>query len=265
MGQYLRDQKLENLKIDEAALDALSAVFVARANARNAAVQNVPDQVVPYYILRFDEKGYRFTAFDDVKQHFTDAHKVERVLFVMESGADRQSAGLFGTRFDLKLDAKEANNCWLTVTSDDRQWMEDTFAAVADVLARYRSRASSVVRTQWTAGIIQLLGIFAGFIFSVWAASVIAPKLAMENAFAVTLLFAFLIYSNIWTYLLVQIGRIVDYFCPNIRFIRKDKEGKGNWLLRGAFIGLIVVPTSLWLVRQLFSLAAYVLNTYIVK
>lgn len=265
MGQFLRDQKLHNLKIDEAALDQLNNVFVARAVAGNTTAANAGEQVVPYYVLRFDEAGYRFVNFADIRQRFIDAKEVERVIFMMESGADRQSGGLFGTRFELRLDSKGANNCWLTVTSDNGAWVDATFAAVVDVLSRHPPKLSAIVRTQWTTLAIQLLGVFLAFMFSVWAAVVIAPKLALENAFAVTLIFALLIFSNIWTYLLAQIGRFMDFAFPSIRFVRKDKEGRGNWVLRGALIGIVVAPVSIWVLTKLFTLAADVLNTYIVK
>ena len=265
MGQFLRDQKLHNLKIDEAALDQLNNVFVARVAAGNAAAANADDQIFPYYVLRFDEAGYRFTNFADIKQRFIEAKEIERVIFLMESRADRQSGGLIGTRFELRLDSKDTNNCWLTVTSDSGVWVDATFPAVADVLSRHSSKLSAVVRTQWTTLAIQLLGVFLAFMFSVWAAVIIAPRLTLENAFAVTLIFALLIFSNIWTYLLAQIGRLIDFAFPNIRFVRKDKEGRGNWLLRAAFVGIIVTPISLWVLAKLFALAAHVLNTYIVK
>jgi hypothetical protein len=265
MGQFLRDQKLHNLEIDEAALDQLNNVFVARVAAGNATAANPAEQVVPYYVLRFDEAGYRFVNFADIRQRFIDAKEVERVIFMMESGADRQSGGLLGTRFELRLDSKDTNNCWLTVTSDSGAWVDATFAALVDILSRHPSKLSAIVRTQWTALVIQLLGVFLAFMFSVWAAVVIAPKLALENAFAVTLIFALLMFSNIWTYLMAQIGRFMDFAFPNIRFVRKDIEGKGNWVLRGALIGIVVAPVSIWVLTKLFALAADVLNTYIVK
>lgn len=270
MGQFLRDQRLHNLKIDEAALDQLNNIFVARAAAGNAAAANAADanaaqQIVTYYVLRFDEAGYRFANFAEIRQRFIDAKEVERVIFMMESGADRQSGGLVGTRFELRLDSKDANNCWLTVTSDSGLWVDETFAAVVDVLSRHPHKLSAIVRTQWTPLAIQLLGVFLAFIFSVWAAAVIAPNLALENAFAVALIFALLIFSNIWTYLLAQIVRLMDFAFPNIRFFRKDKEGRGNWFLRSAIIGIVVAPISVWVLTKLFALAAYVLNTYIVK
>jgi hypothetical protein len=266
MGQFLRDQKLHNLKIDEAALDQLNNAFVARAHAANvAAGGNQAERVLPYYVLRFDEAGYRFVAYADIRQRFVDARDVERLVFVMDSGADRQSGGLLGTRFDLVLDAKDPNGSMLRVTSDSGIWVDETFAAVTDVLSRHRHTGSAIVRTQWTAAAIQLLGVCLAFMFSLWAASVIAPRVTLENAFAVTLIFALLIFSNIWTYLLTQIARFIDFAFPNIRFVRKDKEGKGNWLLRGAFIGVVIAPISLWLITQLFALAAHILNTYIVR
>jgi hypothetical protein len=263
MGQFLRDQRLHNLNIDDAALAALNDAFVARAAAGNALAQNVAQQAIPFYVIRFDEKGYRFTNFADVQQHYTDAKKVERVIFTMDSGDNRQSGGLFGTFFELRLDAKEVNNCYLSVTSDNRQWVDATFAAITDVLSRQRSKGSAVVRTQWAAAAIQMLGVCVGFLFSLWAAVVIAPRLAIDNAFAVSLIFAFLIFSNIWGYLLTQIARLLDATFPNVGFIRKDKEGKGNWFIRGVIIGLIFVPISLLLLKQLLDLAVLMLNTFV--
>ena len=160
MGQFLRDQRLRNLNIDEAALDKLNIVFVARVAAKNAPLlppqppHNSPSgaqaaagvqtpqppqagqgvlvaqpqpagqvagfgaqpaqaqvtQVLhkiafPYYVLRFDDKGYRFTNFADVKQNYSEANEVERVIFVVDSGENRQSGGMSGTQLELRLDA----------------------------------------------------------------------------------------------------------------------------------------------------------------
>ncbi len=306
MGQFLRDQRLQNLNVDEAALDSLSTVVTSRVAARNAQLaqaagvnlvqaaqhgqvaQNpvaVAPQVGPTaqagpgaqggggqanlanllhritgasYVIRFDDKGYRFTNSTDVKQHYASATEVERVIFVVDSNEHRQSGGLLGTQLELRLDAKDANACYLTVTSDDKQWVDDTFAALMDVLGKLRN-LSGLVRTQWTGAAIQLLGVCVGFLFSVWAALIVAPNLSIDNAFAVSLIFALLIYSIVWGYLNAQIVRLIDMAFPNLRFKRKDKEGF-RWLIRGVFIGLSVA-FGLYVLKQLLTLAASVLST----
>lgn len=307
MGQFLRDQRLQNLNVDEAALDNLSTVVTSRVAARNAqlaqaagvnliqaaqpgqAAQNpvaAAPQVgsaaqpgpaaqggggsqanlahllhkiaVASYVIRFDDKGYRFTDIADVKQHYARATEVERVIFMVDSNEYRQSGGLLGTQLELRLDAKDANACYLTVTSDDKQWVDDTFAALVDVLGRLRN-LSGLVRTQWTGAAIQLLGVCVGFLFSVWAALIVAPNLSIDNAFAVSLIFALLIYSIVWGYLNAQIARQIDMAFPNLRFKRKDKEGF-RWLIRGVFIGLSVA-FGLYVLKQLLTLAASVLST----
>jgi len=309
MGQFLRDQLLRNVTIDEAALEGLEAVFRSRLTARNqqlflaaqaaatqgapaaapqAAAQSAaapaqappaaqaaiaaqpPPQLPPaqsrklmsqvvfwHYIIRFDGKGYRFTDFADVKKHFTEARKVERVVFTMDSRENRETNGLAGTSFELWFDAVDSNHCRLNVSSDDRAWTDETFAAVMDVVSRHRN-SSGYVRTQWTLAAVQVLGVSAGFAVSVWAASVIAPQLSVENAFAVALIFAFLVFSNVWGYLNAQFWRLIDAAFPNIRFKQKDKDDL-NWLAKAVLGGLTVaIILAVWrgvsdLFRALFA------------
>lgn len=314
MGQFLRDQRLRNLNIDEAALDKLNTVFVGRVAAKNVPLlppqpprnapqgaqaaagaqtaqppqaQGVPAaqpqaagqvagvgaqagqaqfaQVLskiafPYYVLRFDDKGYRFTNFAEVKQNYSEAREVERVIFVVDSGENRQSGGMSGTQLELRLDAKDPNMCYLTVTADDKRWVEDTFAALMQVLSDQQNR-SGWVRTQWTGAAIQLIGVCVGFLFSLWAAVIISPNLSIDNAFAVSLIFALLIFGNVWGYLNAQIARLVDLAFPNVRFKRKEKEGF-RWLLRGVFIGL-AVAFSLYVMNQLLTFVGSVLGSFL--
>jgi hypothetical protein len=254
MGQFVRDEAVRNLSIDEATLVALNDAFAAAALARNnqlaqaAAVQAgqggggaaaVPPAHLVFlsYVIRFDGKGYRYTAFNDVKQHYVDADDVERVVLNIDSGAHRQSSGLAGTDVELRLD-KDANSCWLRVSSDDRHWVETTFTTIMDILARRRS-ASRFVRTQWTGAVVQLLGVTGGFLLSVLAAAALAPHLKLESAFTVSLIFLFLLFSNIWGYASGQFTVLLNAAFPSVAFKRKDKEGL-RWLARGVVTRLTV-------------------------
>jgi hypothetical protein len=298
MGQFLRDQRLRSLNLDEAALDKLNDVLVARVAAWNAALNanagaaNPPappigqpaaqaalaiqaqqaahaaqaaqvarQRAFLYYIIRFDDKGYRFVDFADVKKHYSTANMVERIIFVVESLEHRQSSGMFGTQAELRLDGKDANLCHLQVQADDKGWVDATFAAIADTLGQQRNW-SGWARTPWTAAAIQLFGIVVVFIVAVAAAAIMAPHLAVENAFAVSLVFTLLILSNVWTYALGQIARVIDLAFPNLRFERKDKDE--HWLvrlLRWAVLS-IVAAFALFIGRNLLDFAGSILSAF---
>ncbi len=77
--------------------------------AQAQLAQVLPKIAFPYYVLRFDDKGYRFTNFADVEQNYSEAKEVERVIFVVDSGENRQSGGMSGTQLELRLDARDAS------------------------------------------------------------------------------------------------------------------------------------------------------------
>ncbi len=246
MGQFLRDQRIKNVSIDLAALRQLNDIFVARWQAHNGSVPEGPARAVPSYVIRFDEKGYRFVNFDDVVKCFLEARHVERVIYTIDSGLHRQSSGLLGVNCELRMDAKDQNLCWLTVTADNKDWVDTTFAAFSEALAGQHNW-NGLVRTAWTGLLVQLLGVVIGFVFGIWAAVKVSPRLAIDNAFAITLVFALLIYSNIWGYVNAQITRAIDLALPNLRFKRPDKDLM-YFLIQAVVVGLIV------------SLVLYVLN-----
>src|SRR6266516_2773709 len=224
MAQFLRDQQLTNITVAEADLDRLNDLFLARVAAHNHGIAaGNAAQAIPFYVIRFDNKGYRFTDFADVKRCFREARVVERVVFTIDSAQNRQSQGLNGVQFELRLDAKDVKNCLLVVTADFKDWVDATFSGFSEILSGQKSM-SRFVRTQWTGLLVQILGVAVGFLLSLWAALRIAPKLALEQAFAVTLFFAFLIFSNVWGYINTQIWRLIDFAYPNVRFQRDDKD-----------------------------------------
>jgi len=260
MGQFLRDQKVTNVTIDEATLDRLNDVFLARVATHNAGVPEGPKHVVHFYVIRFDQKGYRFVDFADVKKHFRDAGDVERVIYTMDSGENRQTQSLSGGHFELRLDAKDANSCWLTVTADNKDWVEATFSEVADILAGQRNW-SRYVRTQWTGLLIQVVGVAIGFLLSLWAALKISPRLTIDNAFVIAFFFALLIYSNIWSYINAQIVKVIDFSFPNVRFKRAGKDALH--LATQTLVGGLIITFTAFLLDKLFSLVGSAISSFV--
>lgn len=265
MAHFLRDEQIANVSATENNLSQLSATFLARTAMINA---NIPDEnhadkaAFVTYIIRFDNKGYRVFLLEDLLKYFSEAKTVERVLFTLETGESLRSGRQIGTYMELRLDEKEPNKSFLTVTSDDKDWVDASFAAVQDTLAKSRNR-NGWVRTAWTMFAVQIIGVTLGFLLSLWAAAKIAPKLAIENALVFSFLFILLIFSNTWTFLSHSIVRLMNAAFPSVKFLRKGKEHL-HWLLQ-AIVGGIVLAIVLYVLDQSASFVLQVFGSILKK
>ena len=258
MGQFLRDLRIRNVTVDEAALTRINEVYLARVAAHNEGIPEGPERVVFHYVIRFDEKGYRFVNINDVLKCFRDAGTVERVIYSMDSGKNRQTSGLFGTNLELRLD-RDPNTCWLNVSADNKDWVDTTFTGIAEILTAHKSW-SRYVRTQWTGLLIQILGVAIGFLISLWAALKISPMLTLENAFVITFFFALLIYSNVWAYINGQISRLIDFCFPNVRFKRPRKDFV--YMAVQTLVGGLLIGLTAFLLDKLFDLVGATLSSF---
>lgn len=253
MAQFLRDIHISNLKITEDAISHLVEAFVSRATplAEKAKAEET-DKDKPFltFIIRFDGKGYRLFSMDEVLRHFRRADKVERLIIAVETLASLNSNRNLGHHLELRLDTMDANNCFLSVTSDDADWVDSSYSAVQDVLNKNKTK-NGWARSGWSTLTIQLSGVVAGFGLSLWAASRISPFLAIENAFVITFFFALLLFSNAWTYINSIVLSQVHRVFPNIQFYRPDKD-RINWIMQ-AVIGGVATAIALYLLNLLFG------------
>jgi hypothetical protein len=250
MAQYLRDVHIANIKITEDVLTQLTEVFASRAQPLlDAADHNLNDDKKPFltFIIRFDGKGYRLFSLEELLRHFKRATEVERIIITIETPESLRSNRLVGEHLDIRLDKLEEKNCYLSVTSDDSDWVEASYSAVTEVLNKYKTK-NGWARSGWSTLTIQLLGVIAGFALSLWAALRIAPKLSIESAFVITFFFALLIFSNAWGYINTIVLNRVHKIFPNIQFYRPDKD-RINWLIQG-----LIVSVATALMLYVFSL-----------
>lgn len=265
MGHFLRDQQIANVTITEESVIQLSSIFSERARTLNASssVAEATDKTAFLtYVIRFDNKGYRVFSIDDLLKYFRQAKSVERLLLTIETAESLRSNRALGTLMELRLDEKEPTSSFLTVTADDKDWVDASFAAVQDALVRHRNK-NGWVRTAWTTFGVQLVGVTLGFLLSLWAATKIAPKLAIENAFVFGFLFVLLIFSNTWTYLNHLILRLMNTAFPAIKFFRRDRE-KLHWLVQ-TMVGGIVVAAVLYAIGQAAAFLLEMLGTLVNK
>jgi hypothetical protein len=265
MAHFLRDRHITNLSITEDNITQLSEVLSDRANTLNSNVQkndNPDKEAALTYIIRFDDKGCRVFSLEELLRYFCLAKEVERISFTVETGESQRSSRQRGTYLELKLDGKDPNACLLIVTSDDKDWVDTSFSAIQDTLAKGKNR-NGWVRTAWTRFGVKITGITLGFILSLWAADKIAPTLAIENSFVLTFLFVLLILSNTWTYLNQGVLSVLNKCFPNMKFCLPDKEGR-PWLMQ-AIIGAIVIAIVVYLMGQTFSFLSEVFTSLLRK
>jgi hypothetical protein len=265
MAHFLRDQIVTNLSISEDKLTQISSVFSERAMMLNTSVpenDTTGKKAIFSCIIRFDNKGYRVFTVEDLIRYFHQAKVVERVIFTIETGESLRSNRQIGSILELRLDEKEMNTCFLTATSDDKDWVDASFSVVQDVLAKCRNR-NGWARSTWTYFGVQIVGVTLGFILSVWAATKIAPLLAIENSFIFSFLFALLIFSNTWMFLSQQVIRLINTAFPNIKFYRPNKEHL-HWIFQ-AVIGGAVAAVVLYVLGQAASFLLDILSALVRK
>lgn len=264
MAQFLRDKQISDVVLHEDALSQLVDVF----GAQGTSMPEYADQpaggnpnVHLSFTIRFDEKGYRVFNKQQLLQHFNQASAVERVIFELISTDALRNNRLLGSYIDLRLDTNESVPCFLTVTSDDEDWMRGSFAAVEEVLSKYQSRTSKWLRHPLMDLLIQLTGVFVGFVVSLWGATRIAPHLSIDNAFLISFLLVLLVFSNLWVPIGQRVRQFVIRTFPRVRFDRPNRE-KLTWLYR-TIVGGLVVAAALYVLGLLFSYAGSVLGEFI--
>jgi len=261
MSQFLRDEYLRNLTVNEDALRKINDDIEEITQQENQSLgkqfqgQDLTNRLlIRSYIIRFDGKGFRLFDFEKAIKYFQDAKKVERFIFVVDSISSINR--IQGKSIELRLDALDINKCTIVVQDDNSTWVDATFCKIRERLSRYKNN-NHLVRNRIIPFLIQLFGVMVGFILSLWIAIKISPKLAIDNSLAFSFVIAFLLFSNIWTVIFELAIRFLHYFWPNISFKFK---GSLHWLIK-ALISTAFVSVFFFLISKLFSYLAGIIKS----
>lgn len=261
MASYLRDQHIQNISVDADALSQINKVFAERFAQLLAELNGVtpPGKAFFTYIIRFDNKGYKVFSLDELMMYFNQARLVERIIFTVASEDSIASNRNVGAYLELCLDTQEPSRCILASSSDNKDWAEASFAAVHEILAKYKTK-NGIAKSPWTNFGIQICGVVVGFIVSLWLSFKIAPNLRIENPFVIAFLFILLVFSNVWGYLNQTILLYIAKLFPNIEFIRPAKA-RLNWLLQ-AIVGSAAFGIVVYSLGVAFSFLSKVLSSF---
>jgi hypothetical protein len=262
MALYLRDQHVQNVSTDSEALAQINSVFAERFAQLQAELESKGKRAIFTYIIRFDNKGYRVFTFDDLMRYLNQAHDIERIIFTVESDDAISSNRSIGAFLELCLDTKEPIRCVLIASSDNKDWAEASFAAVHEVLEKYRKKYW-LARSHWTSLGVQIFGVIIGFIVSLWLAFKIAPNLKIENPFVIAFLFILLVFSNIWGYLNQVLLSFIAKVFPNIEFVRPAKA-RLHWLIQ-TIVGSTAFAIVIYLLGLAFSFLSKFLSGFFIS
>jgi hypothetical protein len=245
MPGFIQDMSIRNLVIKDEALQQLRAIIDERVKAHNAPLQaNDEQSLVPIYTVRFDNRGYRTFDVAEAWTYYTSADKVERVVVQADSIASISSARERGSFIEVRLDI-EGMGSHIQVGGVSKDWVEAGFGALSEWSARHKDLPTTVIRTGLTPLLIQLAGLGAMVLVSLWLAAILGVHLqGVEYPRVIAFALAFLVLSNIWTYAQPVLLRAVLRTFPNVRFSRKG-EHLGQWLLR-KLIEAVGIAFAFW-------------------
>jgi hypothetical protein len=264
LAKFLRDEFLENFTVTEQTLDQINDFLTERETVTNQKLgqegAEANQLLLLNYIIRFDNRGYKPNEYSDLKKYYAQANNVERIIFTLNSTQSVNTNRLHGTHFEIKIDAKDSKNTYIQVSSDDGDAVDSVFCGLLEIIKKGKNK-NWLVRNTWSQLIVQVLGVAVGFVISLIAGLQATPHINIENSFVITFLFAFLIFSNAWGFINQQILRFLDYAFPNVQFSRLGKSSL-HWLSQ-AFVGGIVVASTLLLLSKTFSWIGAILGQYI--
>lgn len=249
MAKFLRDKKISNITMDENNLVELFTLLEKRVDALQVLPHDENEEFYVYAVIRFDSKGYRVHSTKELLHYFRSSQSIERIILFLQDTRAVNTNNVVGSYIELRLDGTDPNSCILQVSSDYSEWMDSSFSTLEEALNKAKNR-HGWSRSQWFGLLVQLSGVFAGFVISIWAAVVITPSIPVENAFVIVFLFVLLLFSNTWDYLKILISNTIDNCFPNIEFIRPEKE-KYRWLIQ-TVVGGIVVAIILYILSSIF-------------
>lgn len=139
----------------------------------------------PKYIIRFDGKGFNLYDFKSLKDYFTQAKKVERIIFTLDSIESMH--GIVGKKVEIRFDSYDVNNCFISVQDDEKEWVDSSFTNLREIISKYKNY-NWLARSRFAVILVQIVGVFTGFILSLLLANLLSPHLDIQHQF----IFAFI-------------------------------------------------------------------------
>ena len=239
MSDYLKDKYITFLTIQGKQLDALDSDIRAIMDDSVSSDGSVHIE----YLIRYDGIGVIRKNYVEIKKCFDIAKKVDRVFINLKNKESHLSKG---KNIQIKFDPSNANDCYLSVADDDEAWVEKQFKVLSSRLDKFKNK-NSIVHSSIANLAIQLFGVLSGLFLSLIFAKLVAPGVRVQHSFFIMFVSAFLVFSNLWTFILFNINKARIKLWPFICFNKKPLGIVGQ-----SIIGLIITSIVIWLATWAF-------------
>ncbi len=144
MSEFLRDTFIKNVSLNKDRLRKINDVFVELADMNNKGLTDSGDDTKKFlllkYVIRFDNKGFMLYSLDKVLKYLQGSRKTDRIIFMLDSPESHLSNAQFGKKAELRFDANDINNCYLSVQDDDSNWVDAAFCKIDEELNKYKNK-----------------------------------------------------------------------------------------------------------------------------
>jgi len=250
VSTYVRDWHIQNLTLNQAKVEALYEAVDTIATDLNLKFSSQGNSMrarTSCVIRHGDGLGDRAYLKDFLLSVYRRSFQVERIIYMVE--IFDPSSDLNQIAVQIQLDTQRDNN-FLTVSSvDDWDWVQKTFSFLRDELKKSRNY-HGYFRAPLSKLCVQLLGVAASFLSSILFAQILAPKIAIQEAFLVSFVFFFLLFANIWTYVQQAVLNSINTFFSSIKFLPYGKE-QFHWLPQALIGSAVVSVLGIMLVQAL--------------
>jgi hypothetical protein len=254
MSDYLKDSMIPFHTIGASQLDDINNELKAIIDEVTASGSD-DNPLLLIYTLRYDGMGIVRQDFKEIKNCFDRAKSVDRLLFDLVGR--KWLPNNKGKRVGLHFDSKDPSRCYIVVQDDDEKWVDNVFKRISSRLSQYKNY-NWIIRHPLAELLIQLFGVMIGFFTCLISASHLSPILNIKNSFVLLFIGLFLIFSNLWTYILVVIKKVRDDLWPTVSFKKKPFGLVGQTV-----VGFIITGILAWLADSAWKILAEASSTVI--
>lgn len=233
MGNFLIDEILDSYTITDKALRRIDKELQEIVTQYNKDNHNAKI----YYLIKFDRKGYIVDNIETLLQYFEDAQEINTIYLEVTETTDWHREQIIS----LKFNNDSSDTSVFTVTNNQKEWTEATFYRLKNIISKYKNK-SYIFRDWKFEALLQISAVLILFIGSLYLAQKTYVFLSVDHPFLIAFVGWLLLFSNLWTYTMLNIRALIKKFYPFISF----KENRTKTYLFRIFWTIILAPFFIW-------------------
>lgn len=250
MGKFLVEETIEACTITADAIKRIDTELNDIISQYNKGKEDINTRLL--YLIRFDGKGYIVDDIDSLLKYFSDAQTVERIVFEVSDITTERNEKTIAIYLNNNIQTLSS----FVVTNDCKEWTEGTFYRLKGILSKYQN-SYSWVRNWKVEAFVQITAVLLMFFCALYLAVKTCSMLNVEHPFLISFIGWLLLFSNCWTYTMLNLRTLMSKIFPVVAF----KENKLKKYLQNIVLSVIVAPFAIYLLANIFQYFKTVVTT----